>query len=175
MQGVAVQAWDQPPEVLLRSEWSVAWGIMSGECRPAHQAPEGAAPPVVLVVEDEVILRMAVCAHLREVGFVVIEAVDAGEAFELVTANRSIALVFSDINMPGPADGNDLAAWIANRYPDIRILLTSGIPRESGPPFIDKPYSFVELQRRITALLRDSSPSAEPGDGAVAAADRRRL
>ncbi|MCW5734466.1 MAG: response regulator [Enhydrobacter sp.] len=128
---------------------------MSGESRPALQAPERAAPPVVLVVEDEVILRMAVCAHLREVGYVVIEAVDAEEAVELVTANKSVALVFSDINMPGPADGNDLAAWIGSRHPDIKVLLTSGIAREGGPPFIGKPYSFVELQRRIESMLQD--------------------
>jgi CheY-like chemotaxis protein len=126
---------------------------MSGECRPVPQAPTRAAPPVVLVVEDEVILRMAVCAHLRDGGFVVIEAVDAEEAVELLSANKSIALVFSDINMPGPADGDDLAAWIASRYPDIKVLLTSGIAREGGPPFISKPYSFVELQRRINAML----------------------
>ena len=128
---------------------------MSGECQPAAQAPARAAPPVVLVVEDEVVLRMAVSAHLREAGFVVIEAVDAEEAVELLGANRSIALVFSDINMPGPVDGNDLAAWIASRYPGIKVLLTSGIAREGGPPFIGKPYSFVELQRRIEAMLRD--------------------
>lgn len=128
---------------------------MSGEYRPALQAPARAAPQVVLVVEDEVVLRMAVCAHLRGGDFVVIEAVDAAEAVELLSANKSVALVFSDINMPGPADGNDLAAWIASRYPDIKVLLTSAVAREGGPPFIAKPYSFVELQRRIEAMLRD--------------------
>lgn len=92
---------------------------------------------------------------LREAGFVVIEAVDAAEAVELLSANTSIALLFSDINMPGPADGNDLAAWVASRYPHIRVLLTSGIARDDGPPFIAKPYSFIELQRRIEAMLGD--------------------
>lgn len=128
---------------------------MSGECRPVPQTPARAAQPVVLVAEDEVVLRMAVCAHLREAGFVVIEAVDAEEAVELLSANSSIALLFSDINMPGPADGNDLAAWVASRYPNIRVLLTSGIARDDGPPFIAKPYSFIELQRRIEAMLAD--------------------
>lgn len=128
---------------------------MSGECQPASWRPARAAPPVVLVVEDEILLRMAVCAHLRDAGLVVIEAVDAGEAVELLSANRSISLVFSDINMPGPADGNDLAAWIASRHPDIKVLLTSGIAQEGGPPFIGKPYSFIELQRRIEAMLRE--------------------
>lgn len=128
---------------------------MSAEFRPAQRAPAQAASPVVLVVDDEVLLRMAVCAHLREAGFVVIEAVDAQEAVELLNANKAIALVFSDINMPGPLDGNGLAVWIASRYPDVKVLLTSGIAREGGPPFIGKPYSFVELERRIEAMLRD--------------------
>lgn len=117
------------------------------------QVPARAAPPVVLVVEDEVVLRMAVCAHLREAGFVVVEAVDAEEAVELLAGNKSIALVFSDINLPGPIDGDALVAWIASRYPDIKVLLTSGVARQGGPPFIAKPYSFTELQRRIEALL----------------------
>ncbi len=128
---------------------------MSGKCQPAPRAPGRAESRVVLVVEDEVVLRMAVSLHLREAGLVVIEAVDAQEAVEILRVNKSIALVFSDINMPGPADGNDLAAWIASRYPDIKVLLTSGVRRESGPPFIGKPYSFVELQRRIAAMLDD--------------------
>lgn len=142
------------PTKVPRQMSSVAWGKMSGKCRPALLAPEQATPPVVLVVEDEVVLRMAVCAHLRDAGFVVIEAVDAGEAVNLVDANKSIALVFSDVNMPGPADGNDLAAWIAGGHPDIKVLLTSGVAQAGGPPFIGKPYSFAELQRRIEAMLR---------------------
>jgi CheY-like chemotaxis protein len=128
---------------------------MSRECLPAPRAPARAESKVVLVVEDEVVLRMAVSLHLREAGLIVIEAVDAEEAVEILHANKSIALVFSDINMPGLVDGNDLAAWIAGRYPDIKVLLTSGIGREGGPPFIGKPYSFVELQRRIAAMLQD--------------------
>jgi CheY-like chemotaxis protein len=83
----------------------------------------------------------------------VVEAVDAEEAVELLGVNHSIALVFSDINMPGAVDGNDLAAWVSSRFPDVKLLLTSGIGREGGPPFIPKPYSFVELQRRIEAIL----------------------
>jgi CheY-like chemotaxis protein len=128
---------------------------MSGEGQPAVQSSEQATPPVVLVVEDEVVLRMAVSAHLRDSGFVVVEAVDAQEAVELLSANRSIELVFSDINMPGPADGNDLAVWMGNQFPEVKVLLTSGISRQGGPPFIGKPYSFVDLQRRIETMLAD--------------------
>jgi len=126
---------------------------MGGECQPVPAGPAEAAQRVVLVVEDEVILRMAVSAHLRESGFVVIEAVDAEEAVELLSANHTIRLVFSDITMPGTMDGDQLAEWVSARYPEIRILLTSGITQRGKQPFIAKPYSFFELQRRIQEIL----------------------
>jgi CheY-like chemotaxis protein len=106
-----------------------------------------------MVVEDEVVLRMAVSAHLRASGFVVIEAVDAEEAVELLRANHSIRLVFSDITMPGALDGDQLAGWIVERYPEIPVLLTSGVGQRGRLPFIAKPYSFIELQRRIEEML----------------------
>jgi CheY-like chemotaxis protein len=109
------------------------------------------------VVEDEVVLRMAVSAHLREAGFLVIEAASADEAVELLTANRSIQLVFSDIMMPGTLDGDQLAAWISERYPDVQMLLTSGVDQRGGMPFIAKPYSFVELQQHIERMLPDAA------------------
>ncbi|HZY53114.1 MAG TPA: response regulator [Reyranella sp.] len=108
---------------------------------------------MVLVVEDEVVLRMAVSAHLRDAGFVVIEAVDAEEAVELLRANHKIQLVFSDITMPGTMDGDLLAEWISERYPEILILLTSGVTQRGQQPFIAKPYSFIELERRIERML----------------------
>lgn len=126
---------------------------MGGACQPVVSAE--IAQRVVLVVEDEVVLRMAVSAHLRDIGFVVIEAVDAEEAMMLLNANHKIRLVFSDINMPGNMDGDELAGWIRGRYPDIRVLLTSGVMRQGLPHFLSKPYSFIELQRRIEEMLAD--------------------
>jgi CheY-like chemotaxis protein len=111
----------------------------------------------VLVVEDEVVLRMAVSAHLREAGFVVIEAVSADEAVELLGANHSIQLVFSDIMMPGTMDGDQLAVWIGERYPEIQVLLTSGVGQRGRLPFIAKPYSFLELEHRIEQMLPDAA------------------
>ncbi|MFI5030005.1 MAG: response regulator [Reyranellales bacterium] len=128
---------------------------MAGECQPAPAGSAEAAQRVVLVVEDEVVLRMAVSAHLREAGLVVIEAVDADEAVELLNANHTIRLVFSDITMPGTMDGDQLADWISGRYPEIRILMTSGITQRGQQPFLAKPYSFLELQRRIEKMLSD--------------------
>jgi CheY-like chemotaxis protein len=126
---------------------------MGGECQPVPSGPAEAAQRVILVVEDEVVLRMAVSAHLRDSGFVVIEAVDAEEAVELLNANHKIRLMFSDITMPGTMDGDQLAELVSDRYPEIRILLTSGITQRGRQPFLAKPYSFVELQRRIEEML----------------------
>src|SRR5215471_8618175 len=126
---------------------------MGGQCQPAPSGPAEAAQRVVLVVEDEVVLRMAVSAHLRDAGFVVIEAVNAAEAVELLHASHNIQLVFSDITMPGAMDGDQLADWINGRYPEVRVLLTSGITQRGQQPFIAKPYSFLELQRRIEEML----------------------
>jgi len=126
---------------------------MGGECQPVPAGPAEAAQRVVLVVEDEVVLRMAVSAHLRDAGFVVIEAVDAEEAVELLRANDKIQVVFSDITMPGTMDGDLLAEWISERYPEILILLTSGVTQRGQQPFIAKPYSFIELERRIERML----------------------
>ena len=126
---------------------------MSGECQPAPAGRPEAAERTVLVVEDEVILRMAVSAHLRDAGFIVIEAVSADEAVELVSANRAIQLVFSDVMMPGTMDGSELAAWIGERHPEVRVLLASGVDHSGPQPFIAKPYSFTELQQRIERML----------------------
>jgi len=130
---------------------------MSGECQPAPDGPAGATQRTVLVVEDEVVLRMAVSAHLRDAGFIVIEAVSADEAVELVSANRAIQLVFTDVMMPGTMDGIELATWIGERYPEIRVLVASGVDQRGQQSFIAKPYSFVELQRRIERMLPDAA------------------
>jgi hypothetical protein len=55
--------------------------------------------------------------------------------------------------MPGAMDGDQLAVWISERYPEIRILLASGVAQRGEQPFIAKPYSFLDLQRRIEAML----------------------
>jgi len=109
------------------------------------------------VVEDEVLLRMAVSAHLRDAGFAVVEAVGADEAIELLRADPSIQLVFSDVMMPGTVDGNQLATLIGERYPAIHVLLTSGVAQRHARAFIAKPYSFRELERRIERILADAA------------------
>ena len=83
-------------------------------------------PPLVLVVEDELLLRMNAVSLLEEAGFAVLEAGSADEAIALLEGGRDIGIVFTDINMPGSMDGLRLAHAIRNRWPPIELVLTSG-------------------------------------------------
>lgn len=110
---------------------------------------------IVLVVEDEPLVRMGIVDHLEESGFTVLEAADADEAIDTLVKNLDIRIVFTDVDMPGGMDGLKLAAAIRTRWPPIKIVVTSGhrkvnvddLPVEAQ--FIAKPYSFDRL---VTAL-----------------------
>ncbi|MFP3547450.1 response regulator [Rhizobium sp. SIMBA_035] len=117
------------------------------------------APIVVLVVEDEPLIRMSVVADLEDANFVVYEASDAKEAISILEARRDISLVFTDVDMPGTMDGILLAAYVRDRWPPIRIIITSG-QRNLGPDdiptegrFIPKPYQREEVVSMIETLL----------------------
>jgi len=75
------------------------------------------ARTVVLIVEDEPLLRMLAVEVVEEAGFVALEACDADAAVELLESRRDIALLFTDINMPGSMDGLKLAHAVRNRWP----------------------------------------------------------
>jgi len=118
--------------------------------------------PVILIVEDEVIIRSVVAEHLRECGFTVIEAANADEAVAVLSTQARIDLVFSDITMPGKMDGVALARWIHERRGEIPVLLTSGaaaLPNASAPftdeRFVRKPYRLEEIEDQIRRLLAD--------------------
>jgi len=95
----------------------------------APASDTGVARRTILIVEDEILIRMAAAEHLRVAGYSVLEATDAAEAVRLIAADRSIELVFSDVHMPGEMDGNGLRSWILKERPYIKVLLTSGTIR----------------------------------------------
>jgi CheY-like chemotaxis protein len=115
----------------------------------------------VLVVEDEIMVRMPIAEHLRDCGYNVLEAGDAGEAIAAVDSEGPVSLVFSDIRMPGKMDGVGLAEWFRSHYPEVPVLLTSGynggrnisVSSLPGVRFIEKPYSQLQVEQRIAALL----------------------
>ncbi|HEX2224313.1 MAG TPA: response regulator, partial [Thermoanaerobaculia bacterium] len=91
--------------------------------------PSAEPPPTVLVVEDEVLIRLAVAQYLRDCGWVVLEAGDAEEALTILqAADVRVDLVFTDVQMPRALDGFGLARWIRAHRPEVRVLLTSGAP-----------------------------------------------
>ena len=116
-----------------------------------------AARPVVLIVEDEFLLRMNAVDMIQAAGFEAVEAADADEAIEILETRRDITVVFTDIQMPGSMDGLKLARAVRGRWPPIKIVATSGRVNiaESDLPeggrFLPKPYS----PDQIAGLLRE--------------------
>lgn len=113
--------------------------------------------PAILVVEDEVLLRMVVCELLRDAGFRVIEAATADEALACVQSDSGIELVFSDVKMPGEMDGLALAERLRSEFPHIKVVLVSGhllgTDVGGGAILITKPYPIEETVARLIALL----------------------
>jgi len=114
-------------------------------------------PRVILVVEDEVLVRTAAAHQLRGLGYTVIEAGDAAQALEALQSRLEIHLVFTDITMPGLLDGTDLARVVLNEYPQTKVVMTSGVTRSTPDlaalPLLYKPYTFDELRRLIEHLI----------------------
>src|SRR5471030_537244 len=116
-------------------------------------------PPVVLIVEDETVLRMLAIEVVEEAGFMAIEARDADEAVVLLESRSDIALLFTDINMPGSMDGLKLAHAVRGRWPPIKILLVSGQVRlqpsqlPSSSRFVRKPYRTAAMVEELRSLV----------------------
>ncbi|NOJ48910.1 response regulator [Bradyrhizobium archetypum] len=115
--------------------------------------------PVVLVVEDEAMLRWHAVAMIEDAGFDVIEAANAAEAIAVLEARTDIRVIFTDIQMPGSIDGLRLAHLVRNRWPPIKIIATSGRLRlrdcelPEGGRFLTKPYSVNEITGTLRELM----------------------
>src|SRR5580704_237441 len=118
--------------------------------------------PVVLIVEDEFLLRSHAVEMIAGAGFEVVEAANADEAIEILETRQDITVVFTDIQMPGSMDGLKLARAVRGRWPPIKIVATSGQIdlREADLPeggrFLPKPYS----PRQVTGVLRELTGGA---------------
>ena len=118
-----------------------------------------AVPATILVVEDDVFVRMTLAEQLRGAGYRVLEASNADEALDLLR-DRSLAvrLLLSDIRMPGKLDGVGLALAVRFQYPDIKIVLTSGQSFSTShwgdhDGFFPKQYDAGRLIEHIKKLL----------------------
>lgn len=110
---------------------------------------------IVLVVDDESLIRMNAVNLVEQAGFTALEATNADEAIQILSKRNDIYAVFSDVQMPGSMDGIRLLKVIRDRWPPIRLILTSGkllasdtyLP--SGSVFIPKPYGLGELRAAL--------------------------
>src|SRR5215210_5622540 len=112
-------------------------------------------PPVVLVVEDEMVLRMRAVDIVEDAGFVPIEAVSADEAIQILESRDDISLLFTDIQMPGSMDGLKLTHAVHTRWPHIKIILVSGqidvtdADKPTDSKFFPKP---LDIERMVSEL-----------------------
>jgi CheY-like chemotaxis protein len=110
---------------------------------------------LVLIVEDEALLRSNASEILAEAGHQTIEAANAHEALVILEGRPDVEVVFSDNHMPGALDGLRLLNLVARRWPSIRLILTSGrgLPSDEllpfGGIFLPKPYSYENVASLI--------------------------
>ncbi len=116
----------------------------------------------MLIVEDELLLRIDAVDMITAAGFEVLEAGNADEAIGILEARPDVTVVFTDIQMPGSMDGLKLAQAIRGRWPPIKIVATSGrsnieeIDLPEGGRFLPKPYSSWQ----VTVVLHELTGSA---------------
>ncbi|MBE9605695.1 response regulator [Acetobacteraceae bacterium H6797] len=126
--------------------------------------------PTILVVEDDYLIRLNISDSLADCGWHIVDVASADEARAVLETGVPVALVFSDIQMPGRMNGLGLAQWIRENRPEIRIILTSGgisatevaaALCDEGP--IPKPYNPQRIAERIRhhLCLGDDSALAQ--------------
>ena len=114
---------------------------------------------VVLLVEDEPLIRFVSSESLKETGFEVIEAADADEALSVLKSRGDVGLLFTDVNMPGSLDGMALAELVHQQWPSIKLVVTSGRgitePVPDDGRFLGKPYE-LKAMTDLVATVFDS-------------------
>jgi CheY-like chemotaxis protein len=114
----------------------------------------------VLVVEDDEVLRMCAAEVVADFGFTPVEAADADEAVAILESRSDIALVFTDIQMPGSMDGLGLARTVHDRWPTIKIILVSGRAelsereRPINSRFFQKPFAMKQMIEGLQDMIR---------------------
>jgi CheY-like chemotaxis protein len=128
--------------------------LSSAEANPGV-APD--QPPVILLVEDEILIRLSTAEFLRQDGYTVLEASDAVEALVLFASDHPLDLVITDVRMPGELDGVKLTRIIKEARPDLPVALASGHlafdAEHPGDRLLRKPYMPEELLEVVDELI----------------------
>ena len=129
--------------------------------------------PIVLVVEDEMVLRMRAVDIVEEAGFVPLEAVSADEAIKILESRDDISLLFTDIQMPGSMDGLKLAHATYTRWPHIKIILVSGqiavtdAEKPNDSRFFSKPLEIQQMISHLQEMIGQGAPKVMPSQVAA--------
>ena len=124
---------------------------------------------VVLVVEDDAIIRIGAIDLVLSAGYEALEARDADEAIRLLELRNDVDLVFTDVQMPGTMDGLKLSHYIRDRWPPVKLIVASGnaILEESSLPggsrFFSKPYDDRSITEAIARLLASDASVGSAG------------
>ena len=116
-------------------------------------------PAVVLIVEDEMMLRMSAVDMVEDAGYTPLEAQDAAEAVAILESRSDVALICTDIQMPGQMDGMGLAHAVHERWPTIGIIVVSGqlnLPHLDLPPrsrFFGKPLEARQMIAQMRSMI----------------------
>lgn len=108
----------------------------------------------ILVVEDEVLTRLALAEDLRDAGYAVVEASNADDALAYLQTGRQVDLILSDIRMPGSIDGLQLARRLRIERPSLPVILSSAGGSAGITPFLAKPYRMEQVLSVIAKTLR---------------------
>lgn len=126
-------------------------------------------PAVILVVEDDMLVQLELADWLRALGLTVLTAANADSAMALLNAHSDVEFLLTDIQMPGAMDGIRLAHLVAERRPDIWILVMSGLYSTelsvlpAGSRFFPKPIDREQLWRALASLpVAPDAPTAPP-------------
>ncbi len=113
---------------------------------------------LVLLVDDEPVVRMVACQSLEDAGFQVIQADCAQEALDILKSRADVGVLFTDVNMPGAFDGLELAALVHRLWPCIQLVVTSGQALQAPVPddgrFMAKPYRLDEMVDTVTSVAQ---------------------
>ena len=111
---------------------------------------------LVMIVDDDVFERMGASYMFLDAGYRVLEAENAVEALQLLEINADVRLLFTDVTMPGSMSGSDLAHQVAQRWPGVGVIMTSGRPRPdvlpTGTKFHAKPYEPTNVLRHASEM-----------------------
>jgi two-component system, response regulator PdtaR len=119
---------------------------------------------VILIVEDNTLIRMGAVDLVLSVGYEALEAKHADEAIGILEQRDDIDLVFTDVQMPGTMDGIKLSHYIRDRWPPVKLMVASGAAilmenmLPTGTTFFPKPYDDLTITLEMARLLAGDGP-----------------